>query len=472
MRVLRLTLLLSAVVACDSGSGGGRTASPDAGAADGGLADAGTLDAGTPADGGTDGGTGGGQLPPAASTTVPVSVPASMRAPPFDVPRSLLVPAGFSIAVYARVPGARFMTFTPEGNLLVSNPGAGKVSLVRPGSGGADPVVSDWVTGLTRPHDLVFHAIGGTLWLYVSESNGVRRYAWTGAGTAPAGEVVVSGLPDSSTPELHGVYGHELKNIALDSQHRLYVSIASSCNVCASDAQADPVRGAIYVYDATGGGGRLFARGLRNAEGLAFYPGTDDLWVSVNDRDDLPYPFQDATGQYGQVVPSYVDDHPPDELIHLRAGGNYGWPFCNPDPDGPGGLFDMPFDRDYDTNRDGGAADCSRMDRVTLGIQAHSAALGLLFLQGTAFPAPWSSAAAIALHGSWDRTTPSGDKVVLAPFVSGGEQPSSAVDLVSGWTGSDGKYWGRPVDVAVDASGAMFISDDASGTVYRLVRAR
>ena len=393
-----------------------------------------------------------------------------MRGAPFDVPRSLAVPQGFSIAVYARVPGARFMAVTPEGGLLVSNPGAGKVSLVRPGSGGGDPVVSDWVTGLRKPHDLVFHQIGGTRWLYVSESNGVRRYAWNGAPTAPAGEVVLTGLPDSSTPELHGAYGHELKNIALDSQDRLYVSIASTCNVCASDAQADPVRGAIHLYDATGGNHRLYARGLRNAEGLAFFPGTDDLWVSVNGRDNLPYPFDDSTGRYGQILPSYSDDHPPDELIRLRDGGNYGWPFCNPNPDSASGLFDMPLDRDYDTNRNGSAADCSAMDRPTMGIQAHSAALGLAFLQGTAFPAPWSSAAAIALHGSWNRTTPTGDRVILVPFVKGNQQPSPAVDLVVGWTGSDGTYWGRPVDVAVDPGGALLISDDASGTIYRLSR--
>ena len=459
MRRACLSLLTALAVACSGGSGGGSTDGGGPRGPDGGPG------------AGTDGGTGSGQLPPGATATVGVSVPASMRSAPFDVPRSLTVPEGFAIAVYARVAGARFIAVTPEGNLLVSNPGAGKVSLVRAGTAGGDPVVSDWVTGLRKPHDLVFHTIGGTLWLYVSESNAVRRYAWTGAALAPAAEVVLTGLPDSSTPELHGSYGHELKNIALDGQDRLFVSIASSCNVCISDAQADPVRGAIYVYDATGGNGRLYARGLRNAEGLAFFPGTDDLWVAVNNRDNLPYPFDDGTGQYGQVIPSYVDDHPPDELIRLRDGGNYGWPFCNPNPDMATGLFDMPFDRDYDTNRDGSRADCSTMDRVTLGIQAHSAALGLAFLQGTTFPSPWSSAAAIALHGSWNRETPTGDKVILVPFVSGNQQPSSAVDLVTGWTDSDETYWGRPVDVAVDLGGALLISDDASGTIYRLTRA-
>jgi glucose/arabinose dehydrogenase len=418
-----------------------------------------------------DGGTPGGGALPGASVQVQVTVPSSMSGPPFDAPRSLWVPPGFSIAVHARVGGARFLTLTPEGNLLVSNPGAGKVFLVRPGASGGPATVSEWASGLHNPHDLVFHTIGGTVWFYLAESNAVRRYAWTGSATAPAAELVVTGLPDSSTPELQGQYGHELKNIALDGQDRLFVSIASTCNVCASDATADPVRGAVHLYDATGGNHRLYARGLRNAEGLAFFPGTDELWVAVNGRDNLPYPFQDSTGQYGKIIPSFVDNHPPDEFVHLRDGGNYGWPFCNPNPDGSSGLFEMPFDRDYDTNRDGSAADCAAMDRVTLGIQAHSAPLGLLFLQDTAFPAPWKGAAAIALHGSWNRTTETGAKVILIPFADGGTTPGAAVDLVSGWIDQDGQsYWGRPVDVAVDASGAMFISDDASGTIYRLTR--
>src|SRR5215469_13554042 len=154
-----LFLLTAAAVACSSGSTGGSI--------DGG----GSL-------GGGDGGTGSGQAPPGATATVPVSVPSSMQSAPFDVPRSLTVPPGFAVAVYARVPGARFIAVTPEGNLLVSNPSAGKVSLVRSGTGGGGPVVSDWVTGLRLPHDLVFHTIAGTPWLYVSESNAVRRYAW------------------------------------------------------------------------------------------------------------------------------------------------------------------------------------------------------------------------------------------------------------------------------------------------------
>jgi glucose/arabinose dehydrogenase len=411
------------------------------------------------------------QLP--ATTNVTLTVPTMLASSPFDVPRQLQVPTGFAVAVYARVPGARFMAITPDGNLLVSQPGAGKVSVVRPASAGGTPPVTDFVTGLSNPHDMVFHTIGNVVYLYVAESNQINRFVYhTGDLTAQNREVVITGLPDSSTPELRGNYGHQLKNIALDSNHKLYVSIASTCNACLSDTQSDPVRGAIYQYDADGSNRRLFARGLRNAEGLAFVPGTNTLWVAVNNRDNTPYPFDDGTGKYGQVIPDYVDNHPPDEFTQVNDGANYGWPFFNPNPDTPSGMDNMPFDRDYEWNRDG-SVDIATMTRINKGIQAHSAALGLTFLQNTAFPAAYNNAAVIALHGSWNRQLPTGYKVVYFPWNAATQTPGVQADLVSGFVDIPSRnVWGRPVDTAVDPQGKLFISDDQSGTIYQLTAPR
>jgi len=401
----------------------------------------------------------------AATSRVTLSVPAALASAPFDAPRTAQVPAGWALAVYARVPGARFMALTPDGALLVSQPGAGKISLVRPGSTGAAPTVTDFATGLRRPHDMVFHTIGSTTYLYVAESNQINRFSYqTGALTAQNRQVIVSGLPDDSTPELNGAYAHALKNLALDGNHKLYVSIASTCNVCLSDTQSDPKRAAIYQYEADGTGRRLFAQGLRNAEGLAFVPGTNTLWVTVNGRDNTPYPKQDATGQYGQVLSSYVDNHPPDLFTKVVDGGNYGWPFANPNPDG--GWDNMPFDLDYDMNRDG-AVPLSTFTTISKGIPAHSAALGFTFLQGTRFPAAYASGAAVALHGSWNRTAPAGYKVVYFPWDAATQTPGAQADLVTGFV-EGGSAWGRPVDVAVDPQGALLISDDQSGTIYKL----
>jgi glucose/arabinose dehydrogenase len=251
------------------------------------------------------------QLPPGASVLTKVQVPSGMRFAPFDVDRYLKVPPNFSITVYARIGGARFMAIAPNGDLLVSQPGTGKVLLVQ-STGSGDPLMSTFVDGLRLPHDLVFHTIDGITYLYIAESHQINRFVYVpGDTTAHDRQIVVTGLPDSSTPELQGAYGHELKNIALSANHKLYVSIGSSCNACAEDVFSDPVRGAIYKYNADGTNRRLFARGLRNAEGLAFAPRTNDLWVVVNNRDNIAYPYNDGSGNYGQVIPSYVDGHPP-----------------------------------------------------------------------------------------------------------------------------------------------------------------
>jgi glucose/arabinose dehydrogenase len=414
--------------------------------------------------------------PPAASLTVKVEVPASMRTSPFNVDRFLTIPPNFSIAVYARVSGARFIAAAPNGDLLVSNPGASAVYLVRPSSTGSDPTVTTWASGLYKPHDIVFHTINAQTYVYVAEGDKIARYTYsTGDATGQGRQVLISGLPNASSPGLGGAYGHELKNIALDDNHQLYVSIASTCNVCLSDTQSNPVRASIYVYDADGTAGRIFARGLRNAEGVSLIPGTTTLWVVVNQRDNIAYPFHndwngDGSDDYGKVMQSYVDNHPPDEFSRVRDGGNYGWPFCNPNPDSPSGMNDMPFDRDVEQNADGSHLDCATADRINKGIQAHSAPLGLLFLQGTNAPSAYRDGAVVPLHGSWNRAVRTGAKVIYFPWDPATQLPVQQIDLVSGWLES-GSYWGRPVDAAVDPNGNLYISDDQSGTIYRLTYA-
>ncbi len=420
----------------------------------------------------TGAGTGAPDATAGGTSVVAVQVPASMRSAPFDVARTLAVPNGYTVAVYARVGGARFMATAPNGDLLVSNPGAGNVYRVRPGVNGADPTVAAWASGLNQPHDIVFHGIGGTMYVYVAETDRIARYTWDAASaTAQNRQVLITGLPSVSDTALHGAYAHQLKNIALGPDDKLYVSIASSCNACVEDTRSNPVRGAIYVYNADGTNGQIFARGIRNAEGLAFVPGTNTLWAVVNNRDNTAYPFHqdfdgDGRDDYGKVMPAYVDNHPPDEFLHVTNGANFGWPFCNPDPDA--GVDNMPFDRDVQLNADGSQLDCANVaTRVNKGIQAHSAALGLTFFSGTRAPAALQGGAAVALHGSWNRSTPTGYKVVWFPTDPGTGTPGVQEDLVSGWL-VGGSAWGRPVDVAVDATGGVLISDDQSGTIYRL----
>jgi glucose/arabinose dehydrogenase len=405
--------------------------------------------------------------PPPPTARVAVMVPSGLDAAPFNESRFLTLPVGWSATVYARITKARFMSPTPDGHLLVSQPSAGSVWLVRRGGDGTGQV-SEFIGGLDRPHDIVFADLGGRTWVFISEAHRVMRYPYNAGDTSSRpGEVVVDGLPTESTPELRGSYAHVLKNIAV-RDGVLYLSIASTCNACVSDTVSDPERATIYVYDAAGhnAGRRLFARGLRNAEGLAFVPGTADLWVVVNNRDNILVPDDrdvdgDGLSDKGRRLVQYVDDHPPEEFIHVREGGFYGWPFCNPNIDA--GLRDMPYDRDLELNPDGHAADCATATRVDVGIQAHSAPLGLTFTRGTAAP---DLGAVIALHGSWNRSEPTGYKVIHFPWADG---PGEQRDLATGWLDPEtNSVWGRPVDVAVDVDGTLLVSDDFANAVIRL----
>ncbi len=403
---------------------------------------------------------------PPGYQTVAVQVPAALRSPPFDIARPLTIPTSYSIAVIARIPGARFMALTSDNRLLVSVRGSGQIKLVRKGPSG-QALVTTFRSGLRSPQDMVFATLGGTTYLYFTESHRVSRAPYVvGDLTMRPSQVVVGNLPDGLTPGLGG-YGHPLKNIAIDASGQLYVSIASTCNVCVSDTQSNPVRASIYTYAADGSGGRLYARGIRNGEGLATHPTTQRLWVVVNNRDQIPYPFNDSSGNYGRVFAGFVDDHPPDEFIGVRDGGNYGWPFCNPNPNTVAGYDDMPFDDDYEMNFGGSVTSCASMDRVTRGIQAHSAPLGMSLLQSSAIATYYREGALVALHGSWNRSVPTGAKVLYFTWDPLTQRPELPFDFVSGWNTGAG-YWGRPVDAIVDPAGAVLISDDYSGTIYRM----
>jgi glucose/arabinose dehydrogenase len=403
-----------------------------------------------------------------------VAVPSTFRSSPFDRDRYLQIPPGFQIQVVARIRSARFLRSTPEGGLLVSQPSTGQIWWV-PGSPpdtGA-PILA--ASGLHLPHGMVFTVAAGKTYAYVSESNEISRFQYdTKSHTLLHKEVVVANLPDSSSAELRGSYRHELKNLAISPDRHLYVDIASSTNADPRDTTSDPVRCAIYRYDLDGGNRTLFAKGIRNAEGLDFVPGTNVLWAVVNGSDDIRFPFHRSwkgTGSddYGKRIVGYVDDHPPDTFIHVKSGADYGWPFAEPDPDSPSGLDNMPLDPSYENNPDWSKYPEARFTRSDKGIQAHSAPLGMVFLQETKLPEWLRNSAAVAYHGSWDRSRKTGYKIVIFPWTSE-QRPGNQADLVTGWLDEQSqRVWGRPVDVKPSADGkSLFISDDHSGTVYLL----
>lgn len=396
--------------------------------------------------------------PPGALLNTKIVVPGAMQTDVFSSDRYVAIPPGFQISVWARLADARFLAVASNGDVFVSQPDLGQVAILRPDPNGASPTNFVYASGLRGPQGLAFDTVDGVTWLYLGESNQIDRYVYrTGDTKAPAArQVLVTNLADS---------GHSPKDVAIGPDHSVYFGYGSSCNVCVADTSGGLQRASVYKMNPDGSGLQLFASGLRNPEGLAFVPGTNTLWAAVNNRDDIPYPYKDSTGNYGQVVSSYVDDHPPDLFTRVRQGGNYGWPYCNSTEDTPAGYNNAPFDNDQDTNSDG-RVDCGAMDRVTKGIQAHSAPLGLAFLQGTGFAAPYRNGAVIGLHGSWDRTAPTGYKVAYFPWSAASQAPGDQIDLVTGLVD-----FGRPVALAVTGEGSLLITDDATGTVYKLVYA-
>jgi glucose/arabinose dehydrogenase len=201
-----------------------------------------------------------------------VKVPLARRYFPFEHDRVGMVPPGFNISVVAQIPLARFIMPLSTGEILVAQPSSGSILLVRPQANGTAAVLS-LIEDLHNPQEMVLHSENARLYLYVGESNRVSRFLIApGGASATEKTVIVPNLPDSSSSELRGACRHELKSLAIGPDNKLYVDVASSTNADPKDTTANPVRSAIYQYDLDGADGRIFARGIRNAEGLAFIP--------------------------------------------------------------------------------------------------------------------------------------------------------------------------------------------------------
>ncbi|MBA8792950.1 glucose/arabinose dehydrogenase [Friedmanniella endophytica] len=404
----------------------------------------------------------------AALRQVRVEVPAGLRAAPFDVARTVRLPAGWRMSVWARVDGARLAVWTPDRRLLVSRPGHGDVVVLTP-RGDRTPSQATLVRGLRKPHGMAF--AGSTL--YVAESDRIDAYRYRD-GRASDRRLVVSGLPDASLPGLGGRYAHALKSVVVGHDGSLYFSIGSSGNLVPADRTARPERATIMRWSPKTRKLTVFARGVRNGTGLALDP-DGALWTAVNNRDQMPYPLHrdwdgDGRDDYGKVIQSYVNDHPLEPVAKLTAGRDLGWPFCDPDPsqptDVPGAVLryaDRPFVDDPQTNPDGRRLDCARLPRIEQGLPAHSAPLQMIF---TTLPQPYGTGALIAAHGSWNRTPPRPSQVWFLPWSKG--RLGNAIPLITGFQLPDGSRWGRLVGLAVGPDRALYVTDDSAGAVYRV----
>lgn len=334
---------------------------------------------------------------------------------------AIRLPPGFRITTFASGLGApRLMAVSPPGDLFVSVPSRGQIVALpdRDGDGKADRAVV-YAEGLNRPHGLAFFRG----FLYVTETGAVMRIPFRPGDWA-------GGRPEAVVPDLPPGGGHWTRTITFGPDGKMYVSVGSSCNVC---EERDPRRAAILQFNPDGTGGRIFARGIRNAVGITFHPRSGELWATNNGRDWLG------------------DDFPPDTILAVKDGAHYGWPYCNglqiPDPD-----FGRP-------------EFCRGTALPAVQIQAHSATLGLTFYAGSMFPAEYHGDLFVGLHGSWNRSVPTGYKVIRIPFQGG--RAGAPQDFATGWLQGN-RAWGRPVDVITGKDGALYVSDDRAGVIYRI----
>jgi glucose/arabinose dehydrogenase len=363
------------------------------------------------------------------------------------------VPQGFKIELLAEgLSDPRVLRVAPNGDIFVAETRAGRIRVLRAGEGGVKVETNEvYASGLNRPFGIAFFPNGDNpQWLYVANSGSVVRFPYrTGdLKTSAKAETVVASLPQG---------GHSTRDIVFTPDNkRMLVSVGSASNVgegmgnppggpeARSRAQAlgaswgyEAERAAVLAFDPDGKDRKLYATGIRNCVGLAIQPQTGLPWCSTNERDGLG------------------DDLVPDYVTSVKEGAFYGWPWFyignNEDPRHAGARPDL-------------------KDKVTIPdvlVQSHSASLGMTFYQGTQFPSEYQGDAFAAEHGSWNRSKRTGYKVIRIRMKDG-KPTGEYEDFVTGFVVNETQTWGRPVGIAVAKDGALLISEDAGGTIWRV----
>lgn len=337
--------------------------------------------------------------------------------------KDIKLPPGFEISIYAgNVPNARSLTLSPKGTLFVGSLKEGKVYAVvsQPGETEAKKVFTI-AQGLNMPNGVTFR--NGAL--YVAEVNRVLRYDDIESRLANPPKPVT--INDQFPKDRH----HGWKFMAFGPDGLLYVPVGAPCNICEPDENRYAL---ISRLKADGTGTEVFARGIRNTVGFDWHPVTKELWFTDNGGDNLG------------------DDVPPDELNHApKQGLNFGYPYCH-----GGDIPDPQF---------GKKRSCNEFTPPAQKLGPHVAALGLRFYTGSMFPAEYRNQIFIAEHGSWNRSTPIGYRITVVQLDN--NKVVSYKPFAEGWL-QRGQAWGRPVDVLVMPDGALLVSDDEAGAIYRI----
>jgi len=400
---------------------------------------------------------------PAPNATPSVARPPTTTSQPATA--HLQVPPGFTVSrLTTGLASPRVLRVAPNGDIFVAETSGNRIRVLRTAKDGAGlDRIEVFATGLDRPFGMAFHPLGGEpQWLYVANNNSVVRYPYRN------GDLHARGVPETIVAELAPTTrGHSTRDLAFTADgRRLLVSVGSESNAAEQMPRKSAAelrtheqrlgtgaawdrelrRAAILAFDPQGRPeSRLYATGIRNCVGMTVHSQTGDLWCAANERDGLG------------------DDLVPDYVTRVRSGSFYGWPWyylgANEDPRHRGARPDI----------------AGKVSVPDVLIQSHSAALGVVEYRGhggsAAFPAAYDGDLFVALHGSWNRSDRTGYKVIRIPLRDGipnGEYE----DFMTGFVIDAYRVWGRPVGVAVARDGALLVSDDGSGSIWRIAHAQ
>ena len=364
------------------------------------------------------------------------------------------VPEGFRVEqIAAGLKGPRVVRVAPNGDLFVADSKTNRVLALRLSADGSKIEKQDvFAADLFKPYGIAFYPPGpDPRWVYIANADGVVRFAYKSGDMKAGGEAetLVSKIPPQH---------HWTRDIAFTSDgSTMYFSVGSGSNV-ALDMSPEPYEGmdefkashpigaawdtedrraAVLSFDPQGKGESIYATGLRNCSGLTVQPATGALWCVVNERDELG------------------DNTPFEYAAQVKKGEFYGWPwfYIGPNED-PRKKGEKPYP-------------ASSVKIPDVLFQAHSAPLGIVFYEGTSFPADYKGDAFVTFHGSWNRGKRTGYKVVRMIFEDG-KPTGEYEDFLTGFVGADGQVWGRPVGVAVAKDGSLIVTEDGNGTVWRV----
>ncbi len=347
------------------------------------------------------------------------------------------VPAGFKIdQALTGLAEPRTILTAPNGDFFIAEQNAGRIRVVRDLSADGKFQTNEvFASGLTLPFGIAFYPLGpNPQYVYIGNTNSIIRFPYKNGDLKARGlaETIVASIPGG----LKFGGGHWTRSLVFTPDgKKLLVGVGSHSNVGDDDLEKD--RADVLEFNPDGSGKRIYAYGIRNASGLTIRPGTNELWVAVNERDALG----------DNLVPDYV--------THVQEGGFYGWPWYylgpNQDPRFAGKHPELK----------------EKVIVPDVLLQSHSAPLCLTFYEGQQFPAAYRGDIFVASHGSWNRDQRTGYKI-LRVRMPGGKPSGEYEDFVTGFVVDNEKVWGRPVGVTVAPDGALIFTDDASGSVWRV----